>query len=132
MYLKCSWPTVRLMTVVPRKETVESDTGTTPETHGRILDRLNCLTPNECFDERMTLLYFVFTVIFSAQLHKAHSKVRVSTPSGPDTKPVNVIGPWHFGHGGRAISIRSGLATRDCGMCCPPKIRREHDALSHR
>jgi hypothetical protein len=29
---------------------------------------------------------------FSVQLHKAHSKVRVSTPSGPDTKPVN--GHW--------------------------------------
>jgi hypothetical protein len=61
----------------------ESGTGTTPETREGLPDRVNCLTPNECFDGRMTLLYFIFTVTFSAQLHKAHSKVRVSTPSGP-------------------------------------------------
>jgi hypothetical protein len=97
----------------------ESVTGTTPETRKGLPDRVNCLTPNECFDGRMTLIYFVFTVTFSAQLHKAHSKVRVSTPSGPDTKTANVIGPWHFGHGGRSISMRSGSAMRDCGMVLP-------------
>ena len=48
--------------------------------------------------------HFVSTVTFSVQLHKLHSKVRMSTPSFPDTKPVNVIGPWHFGHGGRIFS----------------------------
>jgi hypothetical protein len=101
------------------KAGAESGTGTTPETRGDLPDRGNCLAPNECFDGRTTLLYFVFTVTFSAQLHKAHSKVRVSTPSGPDTKPANVIGPWHFGHGGRSISMRSGSAMRDCGMVLP-------------
>jgi hypothetical protein len=47
--------------------------------------------------------HFVSTVIFSLQLHKLHSKARTSRPSGPDTKPVNIIGPWHFGHGGRSM-----------------------------
>ena len=54
----------------------------------------------------------------------------MSKPFGPDTIPVNVIGPWHFGHGGRSISIRPGSAMRDCGMYCAPRIRRERDALS--
>ena len=35
----------------------ESGTGTTPETREGLPDRVNCLTPNECFDGRMTLLY---------------------------------------------------------------------------
>jgi hypothetical protein len=98
---------------------VGAESGTTLETHKGLPDRVNCLTQNECFDGRTTLLYFVFTVTFSAQLHKAHSKVRVSTPSGPDTKPANVIGPWHLGHGGRSISMRSGSAMRDCRMVLP-------------
>jgi hypothetical protein len=37
--------------------------------------------------------HFVSTVTFSLQLHKLHSKARTSRPSGPDTKPVNIIGP---------------------------------------
>ncbi len=40
----------------------------------------------------------------------------MSKPFGPNTIPVNVIGPWHFGHGGRSISLRPGSAKRDCGM----------------
>jgi|ERR1700687_1431200 len=76
--------------------------------------------------------HFVSTVIFSVQLHKLHSKVRTSKPFGPDTIPVNVIGPWHFGHGGRSISVRPGSSMRDCGICCPHKIRRERKTLSHR
>jgi hypothetical protein len=60
--------------------------------------------------------HFVSTVTFSLQLHKLHSKVRTSRPSGPDTKPANIIGPWHFGHGGRSILMRPGSAMRDSGM----------------
>jgi len=44
-------------------------------------------------------------VTFSLQLHRLHSKVRMSTPSFPETTPVSVIGPWHFEHGGRSISM---------------------------
>jgi hypothetical protein len=75
--------------------------------------------------------YFISTVTFSVQLHKLHSKVRTSGPFGPETTPVSIIGPWHFGHGGRSISMGGELA-RGCGMCCSPKIRRERDALCHR
>jgi hypothetical protein len=78
-------------------------------------------------------LYFqwIFTVTFSAQLHRLHSKVRTSGPSDVEITPVSIIGPWHLGHGGRSISMRRS-AMRDCGMFCAPMIRREHDALSHR
>jgi hypothetical protein len=79
---------------------------------------------------RLQSAHFVSTGTFSVQLHKAHSKVRMSTPSGPDTKPTNIIGPWHFGHGGRSISMKSAM--RDCGICCPLKIRRECKTPSHR
>src|SRR6202161_329915 len=48
--------------------------------------------------------HFISTVTFSVQLHKLHSKVRTSGPSGPATTPLSVIGPWHFGHGGRSTS----------------------------
>jgi hypothetical protein len=71
-------------------------------------------------------------MIVSVQLHRLHSKVRMSGPSGLDTTAVRVIGPWHFGHGGRSISMKPGSAMRDCGMCCSPKIKREHDGLCHR
>jgi hypothetical protein len=61
--------------------------------------------------------HFISTVTVSVQLHKLHSKVRTSGPSSPDTTPVSIIGPWHFGHGGRSIS--AGLrSARGCGMCC--------------
>src|SRR3984893_18518633 len=76
--------------------------------------------------------YFVSTATFSVQLHKVHSKVRMSKPSDPDTIPVKIIGPWHFGHGGRSISERPGSAISACGMCCPHKIWRERKTLSHR
>jgi hypothetical protein len=56
--------------------------------------------------------HFVSTVTFSLQLHKLHSKVRTSRPPGPDAKPVNIIGPWHFGHW-------PGSAMRDCGIFFP-------------
>jgi hypothetical protein len=78
------------------------------------------------------LRHFISTVTFSVLLHKLHSKVRTSGTPGPDTTPVSIIGPWHFGHGGRSISTRRRSAMRDCGMCCSPKIRRERDALCHR
>jgi hypothetical protein len=79
-------------------------------------------------------LYFqcISAVTFSVQLHRLHSKVRTSGPSDVETTPVSIIGPWHFGHGGRSISMRLGSAMRDCGMRCAPMIRREHDTLSHR
>ena len=38
-------------------------------------------------------------------LHKVHLKVRTSDCSGPDTTPVSFVGPWHFWHGGRSISM---------------------------
>jgi hypothetical protein len=78
------------------------------------------------------LRHFISTVTFSVLLHKLHSKVRTSGPFGPDTTPVSIIGPWHFGHGGRSISMEPRSALRNCGMCCLPKIRRERDALCHR
>jgi len=68
---------------------------------------------------------------FSMPLHRVHSKVRTAPPSCPHTKPVNVIGPWHFGHGGRSIPTRPRSVMRDCGMCCSHKIKRERDALCH-
>src|ERR1700733_11572507 len=37
--------------------------------------------------------HFISTATFSVQLHKLHSKVRTSGPSGPDTTPVSIIGP---------------------------------------
>jgi hypothetical protein len=67
--------------------------------------------------------HFISTVTFLVQLHKLHSKVRTSGTSGPDTTPVSIIGPWHFGHGGRSISMKPRSELRDCGMCCSPKIR---------
>jgi hypothetical protein len=76
--------------------------------------------------------HFISTMTFSVQLHKLHSKVRTSGTPSPDTTPVSIIGPWHFGHGGRSISMEPRSALRNCGMCCSPKIRREHDALCHR
>src|ERR1700686_1497372 len=77
---------------------------------------------------RLQSAYFVSTVTFSVKLHKLHSKVRTSRPSGPETIPVNIIGigPWYLGHGARLISMRPGSAIRDLGMCCPPKSRREY------
>jgi hypothetical protein len=66
--------------------------------------------------KRAKSAHFVSTMTFSLPLHKLHSKVRTSRPSGADTKPVNIIGPWHFGHGGRSILMRPGSARRDCGM----------------
>jgi hypothetical protein len=56
----------------------------------------------------------------------------MSKPFGPDTIPVNAMGPWHFGHGGRSISVRPGSLLNACGMGSSSKIRREHDALGHR
>jgi hypothetical protein len=46
-----------------------------------------------------------------------HSKVRTSNPGGPDAIPVNIIGPWQFGQGGRSIAARPGSnETRACDM----------------
>jgi hypothetical protein len=73
--------------------------------------------------------HFISTVTFSVQLHKLHSKVRTSGPSGPDTTPVSIIGPWHFGHGGRSIST-GRRSTRDCGICYSPKESGESATLS--
>jgi hypothetical protein len=91
------------------------DTGVPRRQHGPGIDQewRNWLPkpPTEA-----ALLQSVSTVTFSVQLHKLHSKVRTSRPPGPNTIPVNVIGPWHFGHGGRSISLRPGSAKRDCGM----------------
>ena len=69
---------------------------------------------------RRALRHFISTVTFSVQLHKLHSKVRTSGPSDPDTTPVSIIGPWHFGHGGRSISVERRSA-RVCGMCYSPR-----------
>jgi hypothetical protein len=66
------------------------------------------------------LRHFISTVTFSVQLHKLHSKVRTSGSSGPDTTPVSIIGPWHFGHGGRSISVERRSA-KGRGMCSPPR-----------
>jgi hypothetical protein len=94
--------------------------------------------PAQCHGDRASHMtdqissaHFISTVTFSVQLHKLHSKVRTSGLSGSDTTPVSIIGPWHFGHGGRSISMRRRSA-RGSGMFCSPKIRRERDALCHR
>ena len=77
------------------------------------------------------LLSLYFYGDLFGQLHRLHSKVRTSGPSDVETTPLSIIGPWHFGHGDRSISMRLG-SMRDCGMCCAPMIRREHDTLSRR
>jgi hypothetical protein len=73
--------------------------------------------PAECDPaHRVGLDSYLFEVI----ARHTHSKVRISTPSGPDTIPVNIICPSHFAQGGRTIELRlgtSGMSMR--GMMLP-------------
>ena len=58
------------------------------------------------------------TVTFSVRLHMTHSKVRVS-PADPDVTSESVIGPWHFGHGGRSSTVKSERERAFCDMVLP-------------
>ena len=59
--------------------------------------------------------FLLSTVTFSVRLHMTHSKVRVS-PADPDVTSESVIGPWHFGHGGRSSTVKLGRERAFCDM----------------
>jgi hypothetical protein len=78
-------------------------------------------------------LHSVATVTFSVLRHKLHSKLRPKRPPDPSTAPTKVIGPWHFGHGGRSISMRLDSGMVDCDIMLPAlRIWREHKNPGHR
>jgi hypothetical protein len=56
--------------------------------------------------------HFVSTVTFSLQLHMLHSKARTSRPSGPNTKPVNLVRGIS---GMAAVSHTAGFYVVSCG-----------------
>jgi hypothetical protein len=55
----------------------------------------------------------------------------MSKPGGPDTMPVNIICPSHFGQCGRSIAVRLSSGVNSvCGMMLPWRWReRENKAL---
>jgi hypothetical protein len=61
----------------------------------------------------------VSTVTFSVRLQMTHSKVHMS-PADPDVTSESVIGPWHFGQGGRSSTVKLGSRERAfCDMVLP-------------